>query len=53
MFFYLSIIPGNCLLNLLWYILMDVENKGLPSSCGEALSVEITMWGQVTQGQTS
>lgn len=32
---------------------MDVENKGLSPSCGEALSVEIAMWGEVTQGQTS
>lgn len=53
MLFFFSIMSGNCLLNHLGYILMDVENKGLPSSCSEALSVEITMWGQVTQGQTS
>lgn len=31
----------------------DVENQRLPSLCGEALSVEVAVGGQVTQGQTS
>ncbi len=44
---------SNSPLKLWSYVLMDVENQGLPSLCGEALSVQITMWGEVTQRQTS
>lgn len=35
------------------HLLIDVENKSLPSSCGEAFPVELAVWGKVAQGQAS
>lgn len=35
------------------HLLIDVEDKSLPSSSGEAFSVQLPVWGEVAQGQAS
>lgn len=32
---------------------MDVENEGLSTTCSETLPVQVAVWGEVTERQTT